>query len=333
MVEVVDAVADLGQGGILRHPGRRHPVVLQFPGGAAVVRAEHRRALDHRAGRQPVRVQLVRRRFAQDLVVVDERVDHVRLRARDIDSDPTPVPGLRQTVVDRRPRASAIRRLVDAASRVALLVARVVPLLPYPLPRRRVQRVRVRRVHHQVDRARVLVDVQHLVPRASAVRRLRPGQAGDVDRLVVGRIDAHLAEIHRPRILVVHLAPRRAGVVGAVETCGLIVQRLRAAPSALTSAARRRAGSFFATATAAAAAIRVRLVMDMSSSVRFQGPRPAKRRRDEDLAHAPMTEAVPRLAGVPWIPGRRDFRLSKSERPGQQKTRRSIWLGGTCPTL
>ena len=93
------------------------------------------------------------------------------------------------------------------------------------------------------------------------------------------------------------------------------------------------AGKVAPKATAAVAAIRVRLVMDMSSSVRFQGPRPAKRRRDEDLARAPMTEAVPRLAGVPWIPGRRDFLPSKSKRPGQQKTRRSIWLGGTCPTL
>ena len=53
--------------------------------------------------------------------------------------------------------------------------------------------------------------------RLAAVERQVQADAAEVDDLGIVRIDAHLAEVHRPRVGVVHLPPRRAAVVGAVE--------------------------------------------------------------------------------------------------------------------
>ena len=47
--------------------------------------------------------------------------------------------------------------------------------------------------------------------------------AEDVDAGVVVRIDADLAEVHRPRIGVRHLAPRLAGIIGSIDAAFLLV--------------------------------------------------------------------------------------------------------------
>src|SRR5439155_982798 len=52
-------------------------------------------------------------------------------------------------------------------------------------------------------------------------------QAGDVDRFVVGRIDAKLAEIPRARVAVADERPRAALVLGAQDPAALRVERGR----------------------------------------------------------------------------------------------------------
>ena len=77
------------------------------------------------------------------LVVVDDRVEHVRIRARDVDADAPAELRRREAVVHRRPRRARVGRLPDAAFVVAGLDARVAPLAPDALPHRRVEGVRV----------------------------------------------------------------------------------------------------------------------------------------------------------------------------------------------
>ena len=54
---------------------------------------------------------------------------------------------------------------------------------------------------------------------AGIAREMQPDAAVDHHIGIVG-IDADLTEVHRPRILVVHFAPGRAGVVGTVQPGG-----------------------------------------------------------------------------------------------------------------
>ena len=73
----------------------------------------------------------------------------------------------------------------------------------------------------RVDPHRVVIDVDALgavvAERLAAVVRDVQRHAEHVDARVGLRIDADLAEVHRPRIGVAHLAPAGAGVVGAVD--------------------------------------------------------------------------------------------------------------------
>ena len=90
------------------------------------------------------------------------------------------------------------------------------------------------------DRVMVRVDARGRlrVHRLAAVERLVQVDAAEVDDLGIVRIDPHLAEVHRPRVRVVHLPPGRAGVVRAVEAGGIV--RIAARCCAAASAADRR---------------------------------------------------------------------------------------------
>ena len=83
--------------------------------------------------------------------------------------------------------------------------------------------------------------------------------AAEIDDFRIVGIDADLAEVHRPGVRVVHLAPGRAGVVGPVEPGGVVrVQHLlataaRAAALSCAGGARRRARAGFRRRRSAAA--------------------------------------------------------------------------------
>ena len=93
---------------------------------------------------------------------LDERVDAVRIARRDGQADPSQRRIGQPVAAQPRPRAAAVARLVDAAARPAALSR---PGVDDELPGRREQDARVRRIHHDVDRAGVLIDEEHLLPR------------------------------------------------------------------------------------------------------------------------------------------------------------------------
>ena len=179
----------------------RHGLVLPArlpPGLAGVVGPIHVRALDEaliRGHRAAVRIPLARFRFPADLVVVDERVQRVRLRSRDVDADAAAELCGRQTLVHLGPRAAAVGRLHHAALVVAGLHARVAPLAADALPRGRVQRVRIGRVHHEVDRAGARALVEDLAPGPAAVGRLEHAA-----HLVVGPFVTRGRHVHDVRV-------------------------------------------------------------------------------------------------------------------------------------
>src|SRR5207249_4952249 len=114
----------------------------------------------------------------------------------------------------------------------------------------------------RVDPEAMLVGVDALAAVAleglAAVAGAVEIHAQDIEVLVVARVDAHLAEVHRPRVETVHARPRLAAVGGLVEATVLVTVRpllvlhvgllatVHKAPGALatsaaaTSAARRR---------------------------------------------------------------------------------------------
>ena len=167
---------------------------------AAVVAAIDFRSPDPRFhDRAAVRVALAFLRGPAGFVAVDEGVEHFRVRGGGVEADPAAHRCRRQAAVRVGPAAAAVCRFPDAALARARLDARVAPLAPHALPRCRVQRVRVRWIHHQIDGAGARALVEHLRPRPPAVGRLEdaahlvlgPGVSGrrDVDDVRVGRVD------------------------------------------------------------------------------------------------------------------------------------------------
>src|SRR6185312_13600376 len=86
----------------------------------------------------------------------------------------------------------------------------------------------------RIDPERVLIDVARIaVPARSfegheglpAIERFRPRQAGEIDELFGRRLDAKLAEVHRPRVAVADDRPRRAFVRGSEYTADRRVGR------------------------------------------------------------------------------------------------------------
>ena len=85
-------------------------------------------------------------------------------------------------------------RPVDAAAGPAAVES---PRLALALIRRRVQRLRILRVDHEVGRAGVVVDVQHLLPRAPAVGGLEDAALGVRSPQMADRRDVHDVRVRR----------------------------------------------------------------------------------------------------------------------------------------
>ncbi len=152
---------------------------------------------------------------------LDGRVDDVRLLRRDGQPD-LAQRAARQPRPEPLPRLAAVFALPDAGARAA---AHVRGDGPVPVPRGRVQPVRVARVDDDVGGARPLLVAQHLAPRLAAVRGLvqTPLVAGPPER-ALGRDPDHVRvlRVHDDRgqvlgILQPHVPPRPAAVRGLVD--------------------------------------------------------------------------------------------------------------------
>src|SRR5262249_17863090 len=92
---------------------------------------------------------------------LDERIQDVGTLPVDVEPDPPERTTREAVALEPRPVLAAVGRLPDAAARPsAVHAARRAP----PLIRGRVENLAVGRIHHQVVRAGVVVDLQHLLP-------------------------------------------------------------------------------------------------------------------------------------------------------------------------
>ena len=167
----------------------------------------------------------------------DERVREVRVLAPDVEPDASHR-CRRQSVADARPGFTRVARSPDAAARAG---AHHAARAAAPLIRRGEHDARIGRGHHQVVRARFVVDAEHMLPRAAAVGGLvhaaiaasteeRSGRRHEHDVVVV-RVDDDAVD--RARIRQPHMLERRAAVSrfvhAAAERTRLPVVRLAGA--------------------------------------------------------------------------------------------------------
>ena len=120
-----------------------------------------------------------------------KRVDDIPVLAEDIDADPSLV-ALGKTFAELGPAVAPVERTVDAASGTAPVEP---PAGALALVHRGEDRVGVARVHGEVDRAGVFVDVQDLLPRLAPVLR-----SEDAAFLVRPPQIAHRRHVHDVRI-------------------------------------------------------------------------------------------------------------------------------------
>ena len=150
------------------------------------------------------------------VLVLVRQVDDVRVLPVDVDADAADVAG-GQAALDARPRSRGVGRLVQPAARSAAVET---VRLALPLVGRRVERVRIARIHGDVDEPRVLVDELRVGPRLPAVGRLeqpalpvRAEQVAgrrDIDDVGVCRVNDDAADVLR--VGEPHEGPRRAAV-------------------------------------------------------------------------------------------------------------------------
>ena len=155
---------------------------------------------------------------ALTLARLDDRVHEIAVTPVDVESD-APELALRQPLGEARPAFAAVRGAPDAR---AAAPGREAEPRPLPLVRGREQRVGVVVVHDEVDDARVLVDVEDLLPRRAAVRRLEQppllvrapqvADRADVGDIGVARIDLDSADV--ARVLEADVRPRPPRVRG-----------------------------------------------------------------------------------------------------------------------
>jgi len=209
-------------GDLTEHPavGATQPehVVVQLGGPApvraAIVGAVHGRTANHRTGRATVCVGVVLFGFPGGLVAVDERVDDVGVRPRDVETDTAAELRLGQPVVEGLPGRTAVGRLVNRRTVIVRLVARVVPRLANPLPGRGVERIRLGGMHDEIDYTGALVTIEDLLPGLAAVGGLvdtaigvvRPFVPGGshIDDVGVGRVDldtGNRVRVGQPHVL------------------------------------------------------------------------------------------------------------------------------------
>ena len=153
--------------------------------------------------------------------VLDERDEHVRVGARDGESDAPLVAG-GDAVLDLLPCGAAVGGLEDRAPRSATVEA---PRAAQPLIRRGVEDVRVAGIHGEVRRAGKRVDVQNLRPRAPAVGGLKDAALGvrlpqvsdrrDVCDVRIGGVQHHAADV--ATLGESHVGPGRAAVRGPID--------------------------------------------------------------------------------------------------------------------
>ena len=155
-------------------------------------------------------------------VGLDERVDLLGIRAGNRDAD--------LAHADRRESAGEARPIVAAVGRSeqsVVLAARVDrPGLAADRPHRREEDIGVLRIHCQVVGAGVLADLEHLLPRPSAVfravhapLRIRPedvAKGGHVREIRVGGMDADSGD--EAGLLESDVLPGLAGVGGLIHT-------------------------------------------------------------------------------------------------------------------
>jgi hypothetical protein len=193
------------------------------PRPARIVRSIHVGAFDEAfAGRHraAVRIARARRRHASSLVVVHKRVQRVRVRPRDVDPDTPAELGRRQALARVGPGLTAVGRLRDAAFGVPRLDARIAPLAAHALPHCGIERVRIARIHHEIDRARArafeidgrpgLAAVSRLVDAAHVVVGPLVPRGGDVHDVGIRRM--HEDARDRLRVRQPHVLPRAARV-------------------------------------------------------------------------------------------------------------------------
>src|SRR5204863_9609484 len=123
---------------VIRHEGIRLRHLL--PRGPLVVGAIDLGRLD--AGfeyRALIGVALAFAWRRSRLITVDDRVQHVGSRSRDVDADAPAILRQREPVARFGPAVSAVGGFPDGAFAVAGLVARIAPLAPDALPGSRVQ--------------------------------------------------------------------------------------------------------------------------------------------------------------------------------------------------
>ena len=116
---------------------------------------------------------------------------------------------------------------VDEVPRPALVPRDVQPAVVADDQMLRVLRIDPQRVLIDMTGGVVAARVVECCERASTIERLRPRQTGDVNGLVVGRIDAQLTEVHRPRVAVAHVRPGRTLVVGPEDAAAARIERRR----------------------------------------------------------------------------------------------------------
>jgi hypothetical protein len=134
----------------------------------------------------------------------------------EVEPDPAN-PAVGQPVAQPRPALSAVSRLVDPAFRTAV---DHLPRQPLLVVRGGVDHVRALGVQDEIDDADLLVDVQHLLPRRPAVRRLEDPALGvlgievthrrDVDDIRIRRMDRDAGDV--VGIAQPHVRPGLAGI-------------------------------------------------------------------------------------------------------------------------
>src|SRR5262249_28077116 len=155
------------------------------------------------------------------LLGLDDRPDPVGPRRRDRHSDVAD-DALRQAAGELLPGVAAVGRLVDAALGAARLQR---PGPSVDLPEAGIKHARIRRVHDEVARARLVRDEQDLVPALAAVFRAEDAALRvaaphvalrrDVDEVRVLRMHAHAGDL--VRVLQAHVDPGFAAVGRLVD--------------------------------------------------------------------------------------------------------------------
>ena len=177
-----------------------------------------------------------------------------------------------------------------------------------------------------VARCTVAASLVERGERTAAVERFHDRQSGDVDRLVVGRVDAQLAEVHRPRIAVADVRPAPALVLRSEDAAASRVERGgRLRRSGRGAPPKPRTGRQLLHQCRLRRALRgrSRATPPATAGGRRDGARPRRRRRSAGDGAARL--ACSRLRGLEsWR------RSSTAVRPGRPRSGRRARSGSSA---